>query len=844
MSQTATQPASNADTSNASTITCRCTYCGLPVNADTGSTRAASSADGQTPPGSGESIYCCYGCRLAHAIVQEQGVVGAIRWTVIRLGLAIFFTMNLMAFTMTMWSLDVYDVEPDPFQQTLYQVFRWLSMLFALPVLILLGFPLLQNAFDSWRRRIYSTDLLIGLAVIAAYLTSVVNVVREVGTIYFEVGAMVLVMITLGRWIEAAGRQKATQTLDKLLALLPETVTRLRSADDPRSEESVPGTELSIGDLIRIRAGERFPTDAVIVRGSTSIDEQVFTGESIPVSRSVGDPVLAGTINLDGDLVVQASSLFRQGSFGRLMAILQQARNAKGHYQRLADKVASWFFPAVTLVATAAFAWHLSAGVGAAIQTALAVLLIACPCALGLATPLAVWTALSTAVRHQVLFRSGEAIERLAGTKAVCLDKTGTLTTGQPRVCQTAVFGDAAAESSLQLATQLAQSSSHPFSKAVAEFVGSRDLPSANNPRTLTSMKTVSGGGVEAWDDQGCMIRLGSVEFACCETHQDCTSTDKASPELCVSCQAAVPLGVRIQLDRLRMSADQQAASIVLLSLNRKPVTGFLITESVRPEARTALQQLASESHQLFVLSGDRPAKGRFLEKHLRVPGLKIECSLTPEQKVLRVADIRRKHGTAVMVGDGINDAPALAASDIGIAMGCGADVSRDSAQVCLLSNDLTQVAWAIRLARRTRSVIRQNLFWAFGYNTAGIALAATGILNPAIAAGLMIASSLVVISNSLRLLSDHERSTDSHSDDPQPPQSASPVLPTSGSKVTDADATVSSDGQRQSSAPGTDSAPGTEPESEAQSPAALCTSLDSQHPSLVLHDSQKLEVS
>jgi len=203
------------------------------------------------------------------------------------------------------------------------------------------------------------------------------------------------------------------------------------------------------------------------------------------------------------------------------------------------------------------------------------------------------------------------------------------------------------------------------------------------------------------------------------------------------------------------MAADQQAASIVLLSINRVPVVGFLIAESVRPEAQAALRKIAEQTEALHVLSGDRPSKGQFLKEQLNVPGLNIECSLNPEQKVLRVAEVRRQHGNTVMVGDGINDAPALAASDVGIAMGCGADVSRDSAQVCLLSNDLTRIPWAIDLAKRTQSVIRQNLFWAFGYNAVGVCLAASGILNPAIAAGLMIASSLLVISNSLRLLRD-----------------------------------------------------------------------------------------
>lgn len=750
------------------TETC-CVWCGLPV---AGSLKAEVTP-GRPAESEAPVVYCCYGCRFAHSVVREQGNEGAIRWTVIRLGLAIFFAMNLMAFTMTMWSLDVYDVQPDPFQIKLYEVFRWLSMLFALPVLLLLGVPLLQNAIDTWRQRTLSTDLLIGVAVLAAYLTSMINVMRGTGTIYFEVGATVLVMITLGRWIEAVGRQKATEALDRLLTLLPENVTRLSTEthhETGADEQVVPAAQIELGDILRIRAGERFPADAVIVHGQTTVDEQVFTGESVPLHRQIGDGVLAGTVNLDGDIQVRVTALYREGSFGRLLSVLQHARAARGYYQRMADRVASYFFPVMTLITVAAFAWHLSAGIGTAIQVAMSVLLIACPCALGLATPLAVWTSLSTAVRNQVLFRSGEAVERLANVRAVCLDKTGTLTTGQPQVCQTATFGESADGQALQLAAVLALSSSHPFSKAVAKYAqrsavhratsGSADCPA------LLSLRTVAGGGVEATTVAGQVVRLGSVEFACCSVHHDARAEQQpmqAAPSLCVACRAAVPLGLRVQMDRLRMAADQQAASIVLLSIDHVPALGFLISESIRPEAREALLQLSRVVDVLHVLSGDRPAKAQYLMDQLQVPGLQVECRLTPEQKVLRVAEVRRSHGTTVMVGDGINDAPALAASDVGIAMGCGADVSRDSAQICLLSNDLTRIPWAIDLARRTQAVIRQNLFWAFGYNGIGVCLAASGLLNPAVAAGLMILSSLLVISNSLRLLKDPSVQSDDH---------------------------------------------------------------------------------
>lgn len=739
--------------------TCRdgkapCIYCGLPV-------LAAS-------PQPAEDTYCCYGCRFAHSIVRENQAEGEIRWTVVKLGLSIFFTMNLMAFTMTMWSLDVYDVKPDPFQQTLFEVFRWLSMVLAFPVLILLGLPIIRNGLDSLRQRQSSTDLLVGVAVLAAYLTSLVNVLRGEGSVYFEVGASVLVMMTLGRWIEATGKHKATETLDQLLTLLPDKVTRVTAVRNGFDEEPIPSALIRKDDLLRIRAGERFPTDGIIFRGSTTVDEQVFSGESTPEPRSTGDSVLAGTVNLDGDVVIQAEAEFRQGSFGRLLRLMQDARTARGYYQRMTEKIAAWFFPVVTAVAFAAFIWHYPAGIGQAIQTTMSVLLIACPCALGLATPLAVWTALSTAVRHQVLFRSGEAIERLAEATTVCFDKTGTLTTGAPQVSQMADFGQGDVSDFLALAAHLSFASHHPFSLAVHQYIGIRSpetLSRSDLTGSITNLVTVPGGGIQGTTDTGTLIRLGSPEFACCEFHRpDQGSAGIAPPELCVGCRDSLPLNLRLQLDRFRMSADHNAASIVLLSVDRIPRLGFLVSETMRAEACTAIDMLSRLGCSLHVLSGDRPAKAKFLERQLQGKGpddptvnadVRIACGLTPSAKVRYIEELKRSRDRIVMVGDGINDAPALAMSDVGIAMGCGADVSRDSAQVCLLGNDLTRIPWAIRLARRTRTVIRQNLIWAFGYNSAGIVVAACGFLNPAIAAGLMIVSSLLVISNSLRLLAD-----------------------------------------------------------------------------------------
>lgn len=768
-----------------------CTWCGLPL---AGATRDANregkapaepflhdarlSAQRELRPPSQEAVYCCFGCRMAHAITEEKGQAGAIRWTIVRLGIAIFFSMNLMAFTMTMWSLDVYEVQRDPFQTQLFEVFRWLSMIFSLPVLLLLGLPLLQNAVISWRQRIFSTDLLIATGVVAAYGISVANVLRGAESVYFEVGATVLVMVTLGRWFEATGKQKATEALDNLAALLPAKVQRV--TDDGVAE--IETSAIQIGNLLQVRAGDRFPTDAVLIDGETTVDEQVFTGESVPVSRRPGDRVLAGTVNLDGHVVVKATAAFREGSFGRLLNLLKEARLSRGHYQRLADRVSAWFFPLITGVALLTLIVHWHRGAGEAVQCSLSVLLIACPCALGLATPLAVWTALSTAVKHQVLFRSGEAIERLATVKAVCFDKTGTLTTGTPQVKHICLLDDQESPDVLRLSAALAKTSSHPFSQAVVRFIEARDVQFSDV--NFSQVRSIPGGGVEATLSDGTRLRLGSMEFV--------AATAKIDPRL------------RPRIAHALAVADQEAASVVAVSVSDLPLAMFLLTETMRPEASATAKLMMDSGLRLVVLTGDRSAKAEQLRRnlldcheagcqcsaecaasissaswgrqspdnsgndahqgidlprsptatHKPVPTsrLTIECDLRPEQKVSMLQQIRELHGAVAMVGDGINDAPALAVSDVGLAMGCGADVSRDSAQVCLLSNDVSRVPWAIDLAKRTRSVIRQNLFWAFGYNAVGVILAACGLLNPAVAAGLMIVSSLLVISNSLRL--------------------------------------------------------------------------------------------
>jgi cation transport ATPase len=724
-----------------------------------------SAIDSRTPAASVPVAdeYCCYGCRFAHAVTQERGEPGAVRWTVVRLGLSIFFLMNLMAFTMTMWSLDLYEVQRDPLQQQLFEVFRWLSWVLSVPVFLLLGVPLVQNALSSRRRGMLATDLLIVSGVAAAYGVSIVAVLRGSEKVYFEVGAAVLVMVTLGRWLEAAGRQKATEVLDQLAALLPAVVHRVTDA----GITEVAAAEVVAGDHLQIRPGDRFPVDGLLVDGATTVDEQVFTGESEPVLRRAGERVLAGTVNLDGAVILEASGGWRSGSFAGLLAVLQEARLSRGMYQRLTERVTAWFLPLVSVTAVLAVVWHWrgEGGPGAAIQAGLSVLLIACPCALGLATPLAVWTALSTAARRQVLFRSGESIERLSGIGTVCFDKTGTLTTGRPELAEVRVLGEYGDSQLLAELSELAACSTHPCSRAIAEAAGA--LPGQDRAfrSGLAEVKNFPGYGMEAVDSKGRRLRLGSQEFAASASADD----SEVQSRLAESIEAT----------------DQRGGLLTIGAVDGVPVFAFVLTETLREGACDAVRACLQLGLRVRVLTGDRRLRAEQIGRQLQEarsaecnsvrresdgvsklvlaadPGADVQVlsGLRPEDKVVALRSMQLAGATVAMVGDGINDAPALAACNVGIALGCGADVSRNSADVCLLSNDLERIAWAVRLARRTTRVIRRNLFWAFGYNTVGVIAAACGWLNPALAAALMIVSSLLVISNSLTLLRHEEDS-------------------------------------------------------------------------------------
>lgn len=714
------------------TSTDNCSWCGLPLSERWWVSRVESPSDSPDAPSSSvihADEYCCFGCRFAAQVTSERGESGQLQWTLTRLGIAIFFAMNVSMFTMALWSHDVYDVEPgDRLAAVLTDLMVWLSFLCSLPVLFLLGIPVASSALVSLRGGRITTDLLVAIGVAAAFGYSVVSVINGEGHIYFEVASLVLVLTTLGRWLEASGRLHSNEVLDSLSRLLPESARRIVSQSDIE-DRPVPLADLRTDDLVRVLPGERIPADGIIINQTVTIDEQMLTGESLPVIRHPGDEVSSGTLNLDAELILRVTRAGSQDAVHRLMEIVREARQSQGYYQRLADRVTTWFVPLTAVAAGMAVAGNwLMASPAEAILSGLAVVLIACPCALGLATSVAVWTALGTAARRGVLIRSGEVLEKLARIRAVGFDKTGTLTTGQAQVVRMVCLEGTDPVLVWTLAGQLCSRSTHSYSRAIRNAAqealaesGEAAATQVSVP-TLSDVKSITGRGLKSAED----VCLGSLEFV----RNLCPASSSESDAT---------------LERLQ--AGSQA--LVLSGWSGRLRCVFVLDETVRDEARAAIAACDQLDLSMQMLTGDRPERATAIGQAV---GLPVRAGLKPEAKLSAIRHMREQSGPVLMTGDGINDAPALAAADVGVALGCGTDVSRDAAGICLLTDDLTAIPWVIALGRRTRRIILQNLGWAFGYNAIGMTLAAFRMLNPVIAAIVMFVSSLVVLANSRRL--------------------------------------------------------------------------------------------
>lgn len=693
-----------------------CDFCGLPL----GGGPPVSIPAAVVPP-----MYCCQGCRFAASVTQSSGDAGRLRGLMVRLGLSLFFSMNVMAFTMYLWTQEETLDAAEPSQQAaivFYEIGRYVCLLFATPVLLLLGGPLIEDALAECRRGRPSLSGLLLAGVTAAFAYSAASVFRGAGHVYFEVSCMVLVAVALGRWMEAEGKRRTTEALRELRGLLPDSVRRLVDHD----EKPTPRSEIRVGDRIRVLAGERIAVDGEIESGDALVDEQAVTGESVPVGRHPGDSVRSGTLNLDGDLRIRVTADVQDDTMQRIIDAVGRALSRHDRYQRLAERISAWFLPAVFVVAGVTLAAHWRAsGFADGLLSALAVVVIACPCALGLATPMALWSAVGHAARRRILLRDADCLDRLSRVRLFGFDKTGTLTTGEPRVGEVIAFHGHAAEEVLVAAAAVSSGSTHPLSRAIIAEATRRGL----RFEPAREVRTVAGRGVRGIQESGAV------------------GTQSAAREI----QVGSPRWVGCAPETI----DGISGPVAAVAWDGRPrgVIGFV--ETPRVGARECVAWLRESGRRVEVLTGDLAARAATLARDLEIP---VHGELLPEAKCAWV-EARRADGEVAMVGDGINDAPALAAASVGIALGSGADIARHTAAVCLLGDDLTRLPWLVQLAERTVRTIRWNLFWAFFYNMIGIGLAAAGWMNPIFAAVAMAVSSLIVVGNSLRLGQDSETS-------------------------------------------------------------------------------------
>ncbi|MEX3853466.1 heavy metal translocating P-type ATPase [Paraburkholderia sp. BR10923] len=610
----------------------------------------------------------------------------------------------------------------------------WPQFVLASIVQFVFGARFYRAAWRAVRAGAGNMDLLVALGTSAAYGISVYELAVHPGDtmhLYFEASAVVITLVRFGKWLEARAKRQTTDAIRALNALRPERA-RIR---DGAGEREVPLAQVRVGSIVIVRPGERVPVDGAVLEGRTHIDEALITGESLPVPKQTGDAVTAGSINGEGALVVTTTAIGAETTLARIIRLVESAQAEKAPIQRLVDRVSEIFVPAILALAALTLIGWLLAGAGAetAILNAVAVLVIACPCALGLATPAAIMAGTGVAARHGVLIKDAEALEVAHRVSIVAFDKTGTLTLGQPSVTAFEPVGGVSRDEALVLAAAVQRHSDHPLARAVVraseaqlgQIAGEAGGPSA------TAARAVAGRGVEA-DVDGRTLALGSTRWL----HE----LDIALPPA---------LNARAQ----ELEAAGNTVSWLMTRAPDSPEALALIAfgDTVKPTARAAVARLAQMGIRSVLVTGDNHGSAASVARALGID--EFHAEVLPDDKARVIRDLKMRHaGIVAMAGDGINDAPALAAADIGIAMATGTDVAMHAAGVTLMRGDPALVADAIDISRRTWRKIQQNLFWAFVYNLIGIPLAAFGLLNPMLAGAAMAFSSVSVVTNALLL--------------------------------------------------------------------------------------------
>ncbi|EIG62818.1 heavy metal translocating P-type ATPase [Bradyrhizobium sp. WSM1253] len=618
---------------------------------------------------------------------------------------------------------------------------NWIQLVLATPVVLWAGWPFFVRGWQSVVTRNLNMFTLIAMGTGVAWVYSIVATVSPGAfpanfrghdgavAVYFEAAAVITVLVLLGQVLELRAREATSGAIKALLDLAPKTARRIR-ADG--GDEEVEIAALQVGDRLRVRPGEKVPVDGEISEGRSSLDESMVTGESMPVSKEVGAKVIAGTLNRSGGFVMRAEKVGSDTMLSQIVQMVAQAQRSRAPIQRLADQVAGWFVPAVIVVAIAAFAVWAAYGpeprLAFGLVAAVSVLIIACPCALGLATPMSIMVGVGRGAHAGVLIKNAEALERMERIDTLVVDKTGTLTEGKPKVVAVAPVAGYSDSEVLRLAASVERASEHPLADAIVNEAKERAIQTSEVQDFDSPVGKGALGTVE-----GKKVLLGNAAF--------------------MRSQGVDTSAMEAEAERQR----GEGATVINMAVDGKLAGIVAIADPVKQSTPEALRDLASEGVKVIMLTGDNRTTAQAVARRLGIAD--VEAEVLPDQKSAVVAKLQKQGRIVAMAGDGVNDAPALAAAEVGIAMGTGTDVAMESAGITLLKGDLTGIVRARRLSRATMSNIRQNLFFAFAYNAAGIPIAAGVLyptfgllLSPIVAAAAMALSSVSVVGNALRL--------------------------------------------------------------------------------------------
>ena len=596
---------------------------------------------------------------------------------------------------------------------------HWMQLVLTTPVVFWAGLPFFSKAWRLLRQRAANMDSLIALGVGSAYGYSLPAFLRRSGHLYFEAAAAIITFVLLGRYLEERAKGKAGEAIRQLVDLQPQTATRINGD----LEEIVDVDLLELDDIILVRPGEKIPTDGVVIHGVSTVDESMVTGESLPVVKNDGSKVIGGCVNGSGALRVQVTAIGMDTVLAGIVHMVDQAQSTKLPIQKHVDRISAVFVPSVIVLSGLTLVGWLAAGASFsfAFGNAITVLLIACPCALGLATPAAIMVGAGQAAREGIYIRNGESLETAAKLNVIVFDKTGTITEGKPKVTDLLKLSRLSEANLIKLAASAEHNSEHFLGKAIVLYAAEKNI----DLEPCTHFQSETGRGIEAEID-GKKILLGNKAWL---------------------------IEQSVSIDGLQNAAGEfasQGKTPVFMAINGKEAAVFGIADKARPDAAAAILRLKKQGIETLIVTGDTEKTALYIAAKVGIET--VIANATPEQKLSVIRDYQAQGKKVGMIGDGINDAPALAAADVGFAIGTGTDVAIESADMTLVQGDISKVTAGIELSKKTITVIKQNLFWAFGYNVIAIPVAAAGRLNPMIASAAMALSSVSVIVNSLRL--------------------------------------------------------------------------------------------